>query len=108
MAVVVVLTSAIGFLISYFYSSNDWQNAGFVVLTLISIVGCGLKQQNILRLLRWEILKKKFLYLDIKICVDIFDFICGWINHFGRSSFVSNSCNNIWGLVFIFNIFSIR
>ena len=38
MAVVVVLTSAIGFLISYFYSSNDWQNAGFVVLTLISIV----------------------------------------------------------------------
>ncbi|MEK7168493.1 MAG: hypothetical protein AAB778_00600 [Patescibacteria group bacterium] len=38
MAVVVILTSAIGYLISYFYSSNDWQNVGFVVLTLLSIV----------------------------------------------------------------------
>jgi uncharacterized membrane protein len=38
MSVVVILTSAIGYLISYFYSSNEWQNAGFVILTLLSIV----------------------------------------------------------------------
>lgn len=37
MAVVVIVTTSIGYVLSYYYSTDDWQNVGFIVLTLLSI-----------------------------------------------------------------------
>lgn len=38
MAVIVIITTSIGYLTSYYYSVDDWQNFGFIALTLLSIV----------------------------------------------------------------------
>lgn len=37
MAVVVIVTTSIGYVLNYYYSTDDWQNVGFIVLTLLSI-----------------------------------------------------------------------
>lgn len=38
MAVIVIISTSISYLLSYYYSPDDWQNIGFVALTMLLIV----------------------------------------------------------------------